>query len=229
MTSILKVSEIQDPTNSNTALSIDTSGNVTFNNPPINVGMTHVGSVSATTAAIDALHINGCLSADYDYYQVFYRVNRPGTTGAYLYIRFGNGGTLISTSTAVRGAMQHYQLNATGGNGKQYYFSSQGVHQIHGSVGSVANEYFSGECIIMNPFSSSIPTAIKSRCIMYQQSSEANKWFEESGSSEDVGDAASATDIRMGVVVGSSVGSDITASATFGAVDGNVTVFGVKT
>ena len=229
MTSILKVSEIQDPTNSNTALTIDVSGNVNFNNPPINVGMTHVGSVSATTAAIDALHINGCFSANYDYYQVFYRVNRPGTTGAYLYIRFGNGGTLISTSTAVRGAMQHYQLNSSAGNGKQYYFSSQGVHQIHGALGSVANEYFSGECIIMNPFSSSIPTAIKSRCIMYQQDSEADKWFEESGSSEDVGDAASATDIRMGVVVGSSGGSDVTASATFAPVDGNVTVFGVKT
>ena len=32
MTSILKVSEIQDPTNSNTALTIDTSGNVTASN-----------------------------------------------------------------------------------------------------------------------------------------------------------------------------------------------------
>tara|TARA_E500000318_G_scaffold107991_2_gene118082 strand:- start:1103 stop:1645 length:543 start_codon:yes stop_codon:yes gene_type:complete len=32
MTSILKVSEIQDPTNSNTALTIDSSGNVTFSN-----------------------------------------------------------------------------------------------------------------------------------------------------------------------------------------------------
>jgi len=229
MASEIGVQNIQH-TNGTTAITIDTSGNVNFNNPPINVGMTHVGSVSATTAAIDALHINGCFSADYDYYQVFYRVNRPGTTGAYLYIRFGNGGTLISTSTAVRGAMQYHQLNtSTVGDGKQYYFSSEGVHQIHGSLGSIANEYFSGECIIMNPFSSSIPTAIKSRCIMYQQSSEANKWFEESGSSEDVGDAASATDIRMGVVVGDEAGSDITASATFAPVDGNVTVFGVKT
>jgi len=32
MTSILKVSEIQDPTNSNTALTIDSSGNVSFSN-----------------------------------------------------------------------------------------------------------------------------------------------------------------------------------------------------
>lgn len=34
MTSILKVSSIQDPTNSNTALSIDTSGRVTMPNKP---------------------------------------------------------------------------------------------------------------------------------------------------------------------------------------------------
>jgi len=36
MTSILKVSEIQDPTNSNTALTIDSSGNVSFSNPVSN-------------------------------------------------------------------------------------------------------------------------------------------------------------------------------------------------
>lgn len=35
MTSILKVSEIQDPTNSNTALSIDTSGRITMPNKPM--------------------------------------------------------------------------------------------------------------------------------------------------------------------------------------------------
>ena len=33
MSSILKVSEIQDPTNGNTALSIDSSGNPSLNNP----------------------------------------------------------------------------------------------------------------------------------------------------------------------------------------------------
>ena len=33
MTSILKVTEIQDPTNSNTALTIDSSGDITLNGP----------------------------------------------------------------------------------------------------------------------------------------------------------------------------------------------------
>ena len=40
MTSILKVTEIQDPTNSNTALTIDSSGVVNFNNTPTGVGFT---------------------------------------------------------------------------------------------------------------------------------------------------------------------------------------------
>ena len=46
MTSILKVSTLQDPTNSNTALSIDTSGRVTHPQIPfVNVSFSAGGSV----------------------------------------------------------------------------------------------------------------------------------------------------------------------------------------
>ena len=49
MTSILKVTEIQDPTNSNTALTIDSSGNVTFSgNATFNSSDYDSGWITAT-------------------------------------------------------------------------------------------------------------------------------------------------------------------------------------
>ena len=224
----LRVKEIAHSNGTN-ATTINSSGTVTFSNSPVGVGMTHIASATATTAAIDAFHINGCFSADYDYYKIFYRVNRPGTDGSILSCQFGNGGTLITSGVAVRGC-QNYSRLISGGDGQQNYYSTSGVHQIAGSLAGVANEHFTGELTILNPFSSTIPTAVKNTCIMYQIAlGETAKWSEEGASSEDIGDATSATDFRINLVAGNPSGSDIASTATFGAVNGNITVFGLKT
>ena len=47
MTSILKVTEIQDPTNSNTALTIDSSGDITLNGPNTE-SVSYSGWITAT-------------------------------------------------------------------------------------------------------------------------------------------------------------------------------------
>jgi hypothetical protein len=56
MTSILKVTEIQDPTNSNTALSIDTSGIVSQSNPVIMSGQ--IGTQATSPSAAQTLKFN---------------------------------------------------------------------------------------------------------------------------------------------------------------------------
>ena len=57
MTSILKVSEIQDPTNSNSALSVDSSGNVTFS-----------GNVAFNSSDYDSGWITATLLNNYTHY-----------------------------------------------------------------------------------------------------------------------------------------------------------------
>jgi hypothetical protein len=51
MTSILKVSEIQDPTNSNTALTIDSAGRVTQPEQPHYVGIDMASSINTGSSA----------------------------------------------------------------------------------------------------------------------------------------------------------------------------------
>lgn len=77
MTSILKVSTIQDPTNSNTALTIDSAGDVTFSGPNT-VTPTDSGWITATLQ-------NGYTSYNDPYGPIKYRkignvVNIQGST-----------------------------------------------------------------------------------------------------------------------------------------------------
>ena len=222
-----------DSVNGNNAISVAADGKSTFSSTPVGVGMTYTGSVSVAdgSAAIDALHINGVFSADYDYYKVFYRVKRPAARSeAYMAVRFGNSSVIISDGVAVRGHMNYNQLNSGSGNGVYYYYSTKGIHQIHGTVDGNAGPFWTGELMISNPFSSTIPTSIYSSCVMFQTgtSSEANKWREEAASAEDHADATSATDMRFVCIAGNSGGSDVTYTASMAPVSGNFTVFGLK-
>ena len=221
-----------DSVNGNNAISVAADGKSTFSSTPVGVGMTYVGSISTAdgSAAIDGLHINSLFSANYDYYKVFYRVVRPAARSeAYMAVRFGNGGVIISDGVAVRGHMEYRQLNANG-NGMYYYYSTKGIHQIHGSVDGGAGPFWTGELMIGNPFSSTIPTSIFSNCVMFQSSSagENNKWMEVAASSEDWGDATSATDMRFVSIAGDSTGGDVTYNNSMAPVSGNFTVFGLK-
>lgn len=66
MTSILKVSEIQDPTNSNTALSIDTAGVVKRNVIPSFQVRGRAGSTSLTAAETNFDYITSWTTTDFD-------------------------------------------------------------------------------------------------------------------------------------------------------------------
>ncbi len=63
MSSILKVSEIQDPTNGNTALTIDSSGTVKSNSIFVSAGVTSLQGVTTNTDTLvsydDQIHSNG--------------------------------------------------------------------------------------------------------------------------------------------------------------------------
>tara|TARA_Y200000002_G_scaffold338555_1_gene307984 strand:- start:445 stop:1143 length:699 start_codon:yes stop_codon:yes gene_type:complete len=222
-----------DSTNGNNAISVAADGKSTFTSPPVNVGMTHVGSITVAdgSAAIGALHINGVFSANYDYYKVFYRVVRPGASSEdVLAVRFGNGSVIISDGTAVRGKMFYDQLGQETTSGRFWWYSSKGIHQLHGTIDGGAGPMFQGELTVHNPFSSTIPTSINSHCVMFQSTaqSEVSKWTEDAGSSEDWGDATSATDMRFVIISGSGGGSDVSYTNSMAAVSGNFTVFGVK-
>tara|TARA_B100000035_G_scaffold96353_1_gene81689 strand:+ start:1025 stop:1723 length:699 start_codon:yes stop_codon:yes gene_type:complete len=230
--STLRVGSIAS-TNGNNSISVAADGKSTFASAPVGVGMTYTGSITTAdgSAAIDGLHINGVFSADYDYYKVFYRVKRPAARSeAYMAVRFGNSSVIISDGVAVRGHMNYNQLNSSSGSGVYYYYSTKGIHQIHGSVDGNAGPFWTGELMISNPFSSTIPTSIYSSCVMFQTgtSSEANKWREEAASAEDHADATSATDMRFVCIAGNSGGSDVTYTASMAPVSGNFTVFGLK-
>ena len=96
MTSILKVSEIQDPTNSNTAISIDAAGKVTAPNLVMPAGsviqvQSYVGMTSFTTSSgsyvkCTNLQVNITpLSASSKILVIVNAIAYPGTYTRYLY------------------------------------------------------------------------------------------------------------------------------------------------
>ena len=84
MTSILKVSTIQDPTNSNTAISIDTAGNVTGNAGlagPATTGQVLLASEQWTTdtTLVDMMVID---SSKYQTYKLYWWVSHSDTAAS---------------------------------------------------------------------------------------------------------------------------------------------------
>jgi len=229
--STLRVGAI-DSVNGNNAISVAADGKSTFSSTPVGVGMTYINSITVPIGSSGgtALQINGCFSADYDYYKVFYTVIQNNTGATVMIARTGNGGTLY-TSGHARGVNEYSQVNSSGGQGKQYYQSSKRYHQLMGSLtgGASTDTYFNGEMLIMNPYSTTMPTSLSySGFMIYGTSeSEANKWHERGGSVEDYGDAARSTDLMLGSIAGNTGGGDAT-TTTMSTVYGNFTVFGLK-
>ena len=222
-----------DSVNGNNAISVAADGKSTFSSTPVNVGMTYINSISVPIGSSGgtALQINGCFSADYDYYKVFYQVIMNNTSAHTFIARTGNGGTLY-TSGHARGVNEYSQLNDAGGAGKQYYQSSKRYHQMMGSLATgvaTTTDMFNGEMLIMNPYSTTLPTSFSCSGFMIYgtQSGEGNKWHERGGSVEDYGDAARSTDLMLGAVLGQTTGTDVT-TTTMESVYGNFAVFGIK-
>lgn len=221
-----------DSVNGNNAIAVAADGKSTFSSTPVGVGMTYIDSVTVPIGSSGgtALKIDGCFSATYDYYKVFYNVFINDTGATVFIARTGNGGTLY-TSGSARGVNEYSQVNTSGGYGKQFYYSSKRYHQLMGSLdGSATTDtYFNGEMLIMNPYSTTTPTNFTYNGMMVYGSnqSEASKWAERGGSIEDWGDVARSTDLMLGALAGGTSGQDIT-TTTMKAVYGNFTIFGVK-
>ena len=122
--------------------------------------------------------------------------------------------------------MQYLRLKYTTYAGHRYY-STNGIHQVNGSLTNTENGMFTGTGIITNPFSSYYPVNIMTKIIMQYFSTEANSYGEEGYSREDNGDKASYTDFRMGIIAGSSGGTDVASGATRRSTYGHVTVYGM--
>lgn len=130
MTSILKVSEIQDPTNSNTALTIDSSGRVTMANKPF-VSAAWDGSSTSTFAGSRDIY-TAYETADHNLisgnHTIFYKndfsmlntstgvVTIP-VTGIYLIV----GHYADESGTAVRRIGELYKNNARLGEWQESY------------------------------------------------------------------------------------------------------------
>ena len=72
-----------------------------------------------------------------------------------MYCQFGNGGTYVTASNAVRGGSSNFQLVQTDSvHGEQRYHSTQGIHQLNGTLVNTENGMFTGTGIITNPFDS---------------------------------------------------------------------------
>ena len=112
MTSILKVSEIQDPTNSNTALTIDSSGRVTTRARPAfrayksgTAAWQSFGSTSPTLMPFDAtfLNVGNCYdTTNYKFvvpidgiYDFYFQLYADGTTND-AYIRLDGASVVFS-------------------------------------------------------------------------------------------------------------------------------------
>tara|TARA_B100000927_G_scaffold17626_1_gene13582 strand:+ start:518 stop:1312 length:795 start_codon:yes stop_codon:yes gene_type:complete len=151
-----------------------------------------------------------------------------GVNGQHFYCQFGNGGTYVTASNAVRGGSTNFQLTSgTVTYGSQNYLSVAGIHQLNGTLTTTENGMFTGTGVITNPFSSYYPVQVQTKCIMQYFSTEANSWGEEGYSREDNGDKASYTDVRFGIIQGNSAFSGVGSNATRRVSYGHMTIYGM--
>jgi len=137
MTSILKVSEIQDPTNSNTALSIDTAGVVSFNASTPGV-LTAVSEQTASgNSEVDFTGIPSGVNLI-----KFTSWNVSGSTTATVDIRIGDSGGFETTGY---GRNSHYGTSSlsTGGSSQ----SSGDSWRNYAWTGASNVFYFSGQIV----------------------------------------------------------------------------------
>jgi len=188
-------------------------------------------TVASGSATDYAFNFTGVFSNTYDDYLFNFNIitNETSHNGNAMYAQFGNGGTYVTSGNACRGS-QIYNQVSTGvpAGSNQHYLSTQGIHQLLGTLLSTENGIFAGTGIIKNVRDSAQPTQIQiPSSMMVYKSTESNSYFESGGSREDNGDQAAYTDIRFGVIIGSPSGSDVANSADRRNVYGQVTIYGM--
>ena len=185
--------------------------------------------VAAGSAADYPFNFTSIFSSTYhNYFFTFTVATNELTNQNHLYCQFGNGGTYVTASNAVRGGSSNMQLiQSDTVYNEQRYHSTQGIHQLNGTLVNTENGMFTGTGIITNPFDSYYPVQVQTKCIMQYFSNETYSWGEEGYSREDNGDKASYTDVRFGVIAGASNFTAVASNAARRNTYGHITVYGM--
>ena len=118
----------------------------------------------------------------------------------------------------------NYNQLADSGNGRLTFYSTVGLHQIMGTLGSDANSGFRGTIDIIQP-NSSMATLVN-HGIMHYGTNHSQKWEEDSGSAADSG-SPSMTCFRLIIADGNGDGNNVTSTSAVN-VYGIASIFGVK-
>ena len=187
-------------------------------------------TVASGSATDYAFNFTNVFSNTYDDYFFDFNIitNEGSHAGNVMYAQFGNGGTYVTSGNACRGTQMYNQTGASAAVGKQYYYSTTGIHQLLGTLVSTEEGIFTGIGIIKFVRDAAQPTSIIiPQAIMQYKSDEANSYAETGGSREDNGDQAAYTDVRFGVIIGQHTGTNVSSSADRRNVYGQVTMYGM--
>lgn len=225
----LRVKEIAH-SNGTGAMSVNSSGVTTFDNLPVGVGFTHIKTVTVASgsAAANSFNFESVFSSTYRFYMMFYHIYRVNDSATnILGAQLKSGSSVIETGK-FRGVNEYSQLNSSVGQGKQYYYSDQGILQFGGTLDTTTSGGFVGTLKIINPYSSTFPTTFISEHNMhYASGSDGSKWLEQGCCSGDFADAASRDGFILHILAGHSSGTDINANCTKASVYGEASLYGV--
>ena len=186
-----------------------------------------VAQGSASTTAFD---FTNCFSSTYDLYQVEFDITRNGSSAAkHLFASFSNADTRL-TNDAV-GMSTFDQAGATGTDGKSFYKSPDGVHQLAGTIAASGNGNYRGTARIHNTTSTTTANQISGQLVMNQQdtSDPDSIWRETFLSVDETNDfSGTSTDILFGIIEGDGNGGNISFSGTQAPVFGTSSIFGIK-
>ena len=213
-------------------LKTDGSGNlswVTLQKGLVKLATAEVAEGSASTTAF---HFNNGFSSTYSDYMAYFDIRKTAVSPTHLCCQFGKtgNGSVITSNFYARGTSNHHQVG-TSNESQIHFISSEGVFQLNGTVdGSTSGYGFKGTAHIIDPYNNSTSNGVcvNTEVMMQYHTTNANKWREEGGCMGDHGEQSNLTDIRFGIVYGSSSSSNVTSSATFAPVYGRCTIYGIE-
>ena len=127
--------------------------------------------------------------------------------------------------------MSTFDQAAGSTNGKSVYQSTDGVHQLAGTISSSGNGNYRGIARIHNTLSTTTANQITGNLVMNQQdtSDVDSVWRETFVSADESNDlSGTSTDILFGIIQGAGDATNISFSATQAPVFGTVSIFGIK-
>lgn len=185
-----------------------------------------VAQGSASTTAFD---FTNCFSSTYDLYQVYFDITRNGSSAAvHLFASFSNANTRLTNDVV---GMSTFDQASGSTNGKSVYQSTDGVHQLAGTISSSGNGNYRGIARIHNTLSTTTANQITGNLVMNQQdtSDVDSIWRETFVSADESNDlSGTSTDILFGIIQGAGDNTNVPFSNTQAPVFGTVSIFGIK-